>query len=104
MAVLTRLMPDARPLLIAGLARFAESTPESAAIAQVLEGDPAAQSAVLEHLAATGASPDLILGLSRGKRPGPEAKWPDVLVAALAERRSAERRVGKECVSTCRSR
>src|SRR3546814_19839970 len=29
MAVLTRLMPDARPLLIAGLARFAESTPES---------------------------------------------------------------------------
>src|SRR3546814_7016022 len=27
---------------------------------------------------------------SRGKRPGPEAKWPDVLVAALAERGDVE--------------
>src|SRR3546814_12260572 len=77
MAVLTRLMPDARPLLIAGLPRFAESTPDSAAIAQVLEGNPAAPRAVLEHLAATGASPDFILGPSRRQRPAPETKRPN---------------------------
>src|SRR3546814_19803365 len=76
LAVLTRLMPDARPLLIAGLARFAESTPERAPIAQLLEGDPAAPTPVLNDQAATGTSPDLILGLSRGQRPGPAPKKP----------------------------
>src|SRR3546814_5236790 len=50
MAVLTRLMPDARPLLIAGLARFAESTPESAAIAQVLEGRSEEHTSELQSL------------------------------------------------------
>src|SRR3546814_14251634 len=34
----------------------------------------------------------------------PRAALADMAIAALAEARSEERRVGKECVSTCRSR
>ncbi len=91
MAALTRLMPDARPLLIAGLARFAASMPDSGAIAEVLEGDPAVRHAVLEHLAAISASPDLILTLSDGMRPAAQAKWPEAVIAALVERGEVER-------------
>src|SRR3546814_16656947 len=39
------------------------------------------------------------------RQPGPFALWDgEGYVVKLVERRSEERRVGKECVSTCRSR
>ena len=90
MAVLTRLMPDARPVLIAGLARFAQSLPDSPAVAHVLKADPAVQSGVLEHLAATGGSPKLILGLSQGLQPSAGANWPQAVIAALVDQGKVE--------------
>ena len=86
MTVLSRLLPDARPLLIAGLARFAAHVPNPAAISQVLDNDPAVRNGVLEHLAATGASPDLILALAKGQRPPPGAEWPGRVIDALVKR------------------
>lgn len=91
MAALTRLMPDARPVLIAGLARFAASMPDNGAIAEVLKGDPAVRHAVLEHLAASAESPELIMTLSNGARPMAGARWPEAVIAALIERGEVRR-------------
>src|SRR3546814_18748849 len=63
--------------------------------AQAWERDPAI--AGLDVYIVGGAVRDALLGLHAGDR-----DW--VVVGATPEQRSEERRVGNECVSTCRSR
>src|SRR3546814_15069567 len=46
----------------------------------------------------------LVLALDRMGNFGEPFHWRLAVVEDVAERRSEERRVGKECVSTCRSR
>lgn len=86
MAVLTRLMPEARRMLIAALADLAENAPRNSAIADVLRSDPAIQQDVLDHLAARHAPSGVLLHLAAGSTPSKRASWPRLVLSDLVER------------------
>lgn len=91
MATLTRLVPNARPLLVAGLARFAQSFRDGGAMARVLEDDPAIRDDVLDRLAALGEEPELIAAVANGAALPADAEWPRYLIDALVDRGDVRR-------------
>jgi hypothetical protein len=93
-ALLTRVMPRSGQYLIPGLARFAEDPKASAALADVLRSNPSMQGDVLEHLAGTGASPDMIIRLANSLPPGTgeeDTRWQRILLSSMIERGDVDR-------------
>jgi hypothetical protein len=64
MTILSRLMPDVQRVFVPELARFARDPETRPALKEVLSGDPRMLGRVLQHLAAKGDDPAVILWLA----------------------------------------
>lgn len=87
-AALGRLIPEANRVLVPELAKFAVQPKSGAAVAEVLRSDPDMRGRVLEHLANTGAKPDVVLAVAQRSgetRPGAVAPWEQKLLQRLVE-------------------
>lgn len=95
MAVLSRLVSDAGPLLVGELARMAADPDTRASAAHVMASDPRLRVAVLEALASQRADPEVVLGLAGPVStavPGAEVpRWQRILLDGMVERGELER-------------
>ena len=64
MAILSRLLPDVQKVFVPELARLARDPQTSLALQRTLRSDPRLLNQVLQHLAANGARPELVLRLA----------------------------------------
>jgi hypothetical protein len=94
LAALGRLIPEARRVLVPELAKLASRPDSAAAVAAVLRRDPEMRPNVLEHLASSDASPDVVLRLaeqSGGVPRGETSEWQRRLLQRLVERNDLRR-------------
>jgi hypothetical protein len=82
-----RLVPGATQVLVPQLAKFAEDPKRRGPLAQVIRSDPHIRTLLLDHLAANGADPEVVLGLSGPIRPPsagvPPPDWQRLLLNSL---------------------
>ena len=87
---ISRLMPAARNVLIPELARFARDPKTRAALTDILGSDPDLKRSLLEHLAASGGDPEIILRLAGSEAgPAPDGKapaWQQQLLTSLIDK------------------
>ena len=69
MTILGRLMPDVQRVFVPELARLARDPDTRDALRQVLASDPRIRGSVLQHLAANGARPEVVLSLAGSGTP-----------------------------------
>lgn len=86
-SILSNLIPEATKVLVPELAKFAADPATAAALQRTLEADPGMRNAVLEHLTANGADPELILRLADLPAPNGtplgQAPWQSALMNRL---------------------
>lgn len=88
-AVLSRLLPQAGPLLVSQLAGIATDPQVRSALARVVENDPGLRSQLLEALAREGADPEAIFALAGPLKPvtaGKAPAWQSLMLNALVSR------------------
>jgi hypothetical protein len=90
MSGVSRLMPATRSVLVPQLARFAGDPKTSGVLAEILRSDPELKRSLLEHLASSGAEPDIVLRLA-GNEAGPAANgqspaWQQQLLSSLVNK------------------
>jgi hypothetical protein len=89
MGTLGSLMPRATEILVPELARLAQDPNSIKSLEHALRVQPGFRNALLEHLAASGANPDLIVRLAQNvpaARRGDDREWQRKLVGRLVER------------------
>lgn len=85
-AGISRLMPAASKVLVPELARFAANANTRGALADTLRLNPGLKSAVLEHLASSGADPEIVLriaGNDAAPADGQVSSWQQQLLTSL---------------------
>lgn len=88
-AVLSRLLPDAGPLLVNELARMAGEPEVRDSIAGLLSADPRIRTELLEAVARQGADPDAVLSLAgpvQPSAPGETPRWQVLMLDGLVSR------------------
>ena len=85
-SVLSGLIPEANRVMVPELAKFAADPQTSAAVQQALRAHPNMRAVLLDHLAATGADPQLVLRFAELRNdgaPAPRAAWQQILLDSL---------------------
>jgi len=90
MAILSRLLPDVQKVFVPELARLARDPQTTTALQRTLRADPRLLNQVLQHLAANGSRPELVLRLA-GSPLVPvtdldPADWRQTLLGAMVAR------------------
>lgn len=85
-SVLSRLLPEASPVLLNELARSARDPALRPVLARALQSDPSILDSLLKYLVAKNPDPALILDLTRGQRvqfTGVAGSWQETLIKSL---------------------
>jgi hypothetical protein len=85
-----RLVPGTTQVLVPQLAKFAKDPKTRGPLAQVIKSDPNIRRVLLDHLAANGADPEVVLGLSGPIQPltggVPPPEWQRLLLSSMVEK------------------
>ncbi len=90
-----RLVPGTTQVLVPQLAKFAEDPKTRGALAEVIKSDPNIRAVLLNHLAANGADPDVVLDMAGSVKPLPASvpspDWQRLLLDSLINKGDIKR-------------